>query len=157
MYSIQDNDTGCVYVGSTKLTLEERMKVHLVDLRRHERNVTGESTQRIRYLSVFPILEANNYTERVIEVYDAKDDTDVLQREGYWQRVYKEKYGGLLLNKRIEGKEILTGEELKTYERENKRKWRRKKYVKEVLNDIIDTIVQHHTQLIGDYSEGLWV
>ena len=159
IYSVEDNDTGLIYVGSTTCeTLESRMITHLRDYERYTRHVSGQSRDtRVRRLSIFPILENNNYTERVIEVYDAKDDTDVLDREGYWQKLYKDRYGELLINIRMEGKRNQTDEEKKLYEKETKRKYRQKKYVKEVLDDIIDTIVQHHTQLIGDYSEGVWV
>jgi hypothetical protein len=160
IYSVEDNDTGLIYIGNTTCdTLESRMITHLRDYERYTRHVSGQSRNtRVRRLSIFPILENNNYTERVIEVYDAKDDTDVLEREGYWQKRYKDRYGELLINIRMEGKKrYQTDEEKRLYEKETKRKWRRKKYVKEVLDDIIDTIVQHHTQLIGDYSDGVWV
>jgi len=157
IYYIQDNDTGCVYVGSTELTLEERMKQHVADWRRY---VDDESAERSRCMSVFPILEGNNYTECVIEVYEAKDKDDVLVREGYWQRMYKDKYGKLLLNRRVEGLMLknMTKKEKTEYYRLEKRKQRaEKREVKAVLDDTIEQVVEESVQLIGDYSEAVWV
>ncbi len=75
------------YVGSTILTLKERIRLHI---------------NRVE-CSAGQILKRGNYKAYVIQHYPCNTKREVLTREGAWQRAYKKSFGEKLVNKKIEG------------------------------------------------------
>ena len=75
------------YVGSTILTLKERIDYHI----------------RHRSCRAWQILERGNYKAYVIQHYPCNTRREKLTREGAWQRAYKKSFGEKLVNKNIDG------------------------------------------------------
>lgn len=80
VYALYDNTNGNVYYGSTKLTLEDRLKKHLEDYSRY----TKGNVMR-HYMSAEII---DNCDYQMIELeqmeYDEDDKTPLLLRERWW-------------------------------------------------------------------------
>jgi hypothetical protein len=79
--------TGEMYVGSTILTLDERIAIHIQQ----------------RSCSAWQILERGSYNTYVIQKWPCNTKREVLALEGGWQRAYKASFGDFLVNKKIEG------------------------------------------------------
>jgi hypothetical protein len=75
------------YVGSTILTLTERIRLHISQ----------------RNCSAWQILKRGNYKAYEIQHYPCNTLRERLVREGAWQRAYKKSFGDSLVNKQIEG------------------------------------------------------
>ena len=74
IYKIVCRTTGKIYVGSTKLTIEERLKMHESNKRCWERGT-------YHYVTSFKVLESNDYDIELIEVCD-EEERNV--REGFY-------------------------------------------------------------------------
>jgi hypothetical protein len=81
IYQLVGKETGCVYVGSTGMTLERRKKCHDKDYRMWKQDKSKS------YLSCFILYETNTevYIEP-IEFFDCKTREELWLRETYWQR-----------------------------------------------------------------------
>ncbi len=79
--------TGEMYVGSTIVTLDERIRLHI----------------RQRNCSAIQILDRGNYKAYEIQRWPCNTKREVLTLEGGWQRAYKKSFGDFLVNGRIEG------------------------------------------------------
>jgi hypothetical protein len=87
VYGIICMITGEMYVGSTVLSLDERIAKHIKD----------------RNCRAWQILERGNYKAYEIQRWPCNTLREVLTLEGGWQRAYKASFGDFLVNERIEG------------------------------------------------------
>jgi len=79
--------TGEMYVGSTIVTLNVRIGVHIKD----------------RNCRAIQILDRGNYKAYEIQRWPCNTLREKLTLEGGWQRAYKASFGDFLVNERIEG------------------------------------------------------
>ena len=107
IYKITCNITGLCYVGSTCLTLSQRLNQHEYDYKRYLNGKRG-------YVTSFEILEHDNYQISLLQAFPCENNQELLVREGWFIK----KYWDRLVNKRIEGKTI----EEKRNDRNHKKK-----------------------------------
>jgi hypothetical protein len=77
IYKIVSPNTDKIYIGSTTQTLHKRMQSHMSDY-----------TQKRKSYSSSLIIAAGNATIELIEVFNCDTRKQLLQREGYYIRLY---------------------------------------------------------------------
>jgi len=107
LYELRCRKTGRVYVGSRGTTEEERMTSHT-------KNLILFKQQGLINCYSYLVLESNDYVVNTIESYPCECDVDVCtsddckkrlcRREGEYIRQYRDEFGELCVNKRIEGR-----------------------------------------------------
>ena len=81
VYCIECKDSGDKYVGSTKMTLQERIWAHKSHINQYEKgNMLGKCT-------VFNIIKNNNYNSYILEEVEYEDIKDLRKKElGYIEK-----------------------------------------------------------------------
>ncbi len=82
IYKITDNLSDMVYIGSTCKTLEQRMK-------QHERNFKAFKAGKSNNVTVFKILQNEDYKIELVENYPCATKQDLNIREGQIIKEYK--------------------------------------------------------------------
>lgn len=93
MYKITCRDTGESYVGSTIMTIEDRMAKHRSATKAYYNN------KNLKKCTSHPIINNNNYYVEILEKYPCESKLFLQQRERYW--IEKDKEEGNNLNKVI--------------------------------------------------------
>ncbi len=78
IYKIVSHNTDQIYIGSTTRTLHQRMQQH----------INGHAKKKERCCTSKIILDAGNATIELIEVFNCNNRKQLLQREGYYIRLY---------------------------------------------------------------------
>lgn len=78
IYKVICKHTGVQYVGSTTLKLTDRLHVHTSSYKRWQKG-------KAAYLSVFKVMEHDNYGIELLEEYPCANKEQLRQRERYWQ------------------------------------------------------------------------
>ncbi len=91
IYCIKSKQTTDIYIGSTKITLEERLQYHKND---YNSWLNGKK----QFMSSFKILEYDDYYIELIETIEYNKDDELFAREGYYQQIMK------CVNKNIAGR-----------------------------------------------------
>ena len=98
IYKIVDNTSDMVYVGSTCITLKQRLKNHEYHYK------SFKAGKIISNLSSFQILKNENYSIELIEYYPCENKKDLEKRETYYIKLYKnniKNFGKKIINKNI--------------------------------------------------------
>jgi hypothetical protein len=78
IYKIVCNDTNKIYIGSTtEHYLSNRLKRHRLDYRKH---LNGKH----RYITVYEILQNDNYVIELIELYPCNSKDELFMRERFY-------------------------------------------------------------------------
>ena len=109
IYKIISRNTDKIYIGSTTKMLYQRLLGHENDYRRYKYGKTN-------YTTSFKILEYDNYSIKLIESIDFDSKTELLKREGY----YIKKYRDICINRCVAGQ--TKNESCKIYYIQNKEK-----------------------------------
>jgi hypothetical protein len=80
IYCIKSKQTTNIYIGSTKLTLEERLQYH-------KNNYNAWLNKKYGYTTSFEILKYDDYYIELIETIEYNKDDELFAREGYYQRI----------------------------------------------------------------------
>lgn len=111
VYLLEHKDTDKIYVGSTKVKIEDRVKRHKECFKRH-----------FGYCSSFELLKYGedglNWIE--LEQLEYVNEEDLRKAERYWYDIYKAEYEDLLINERLP---FLSKAEKDKYNKEFKKKW----------------------------------
>ncbi len=75
IYKIIDHISDKVYIGSTELTLKERLRIH-------EKGFKQYQNGKFHYLTSFDILKNNDY--EITSIEEITDEATVLKREQYY-------------------------------------------------------------------------
>ncbi len=94
-YKIIDNTSDMIYIGSTCMTLEQRLKYHKVNYKGFKKGIQNNTTS-------FKILENNNYKIKLVKNYPCNNKQELNLEEG---KIIKQlKNDGLnIINKCIAG------------------------------------------------------
>ncbi len=95
IYVIEDYTTDMVYIGSTCKTLEQRLK-------QHERNFKAFQAGKSNNVTVFKILENDDYEIELVKNYPCATKQDLNIREGQIIKEYKSKKWNVV-NRNIAG------------------------------------------------------
>ena len=82
IYKITDNLSDMVYIGSTYKTLQQRLKTHEINLKNY-------TNGKYNFVTVFKILENNNYKIDLVENYPCNNKQELNIREGQIIKEYK--------------------------------------------------------------------
>ena len=96
IYKIVDNLTNAIYVGSTCKSLEQRLNQHIAN------NKSFKAGVYPNYVTVFKILDNNDYKIELIENYPCATKQDLNIREGQIIKEYKNKKWNVV-NRNIAG------------------------------------------------------
>jgi hypothetical protein len=78
IYKIVDNTNGNIYIGSTYQTLQRRLSGHIKDFQRYLKDC------KCYNISSFEILQNNNYSIELIELYPCNSKQELIKREGHY-------------------------------------------------------------------------
>jgi len=81
IYGIVDNTNGNIYYGSTILSLRRRLTLHRSNFKKYKNN-SGP------YISIFKILENNDYTIDKIEDFPCNSKKELEKREGFYHKYF---------------------------------------------------------------------
>ena len=81
IYKIVCNNSGRIYIGSTYLTLEERLKKHELDYKHY---LIGKC--KYPHIRSFDIFKDKNYSIELIKNFPCKNRTELEREEGLHQR-----------------------------------------------------------------------
>ena len=85
IYTIKcHSDPSLIYVGSTCITLEERLKQHKKDYKKWMQNV-----EKYSYITSFELLKYDDYFIELLEEYPCEKLDELRQREGEFIRELK--------------------------------------------------------------------
>jgi hypothetical protein len=139
IYKIVDNTSDMVYVGSTCMNLEQRLKHHEVNYRRFK-------TGKYSFMTSFEILENNDYKIQLIKNYPCENKQELNLEEG---KIIKElrNSGFNIINKYIAGQTLNeyyqnNKDKIKGYYKDNKDKI--KEYVKEYKKNNKDKVKEYY-------------
>lgn len=104
IYKIECNITGKCYIGSTTKTLSQRLRKHETNYRVFKKGKDYE-----HYITVYEILEKDDYRISLLQTYPCENNRELLDREGWYQK----KYWDRSVNKCLNG--IKAQEEIKKY------------------------------------------
>jgi hypothetical protein len=76
IYKIIDNTNGDVYIGSTCLPLEKRLK-------QHQKNYKYYLNEKYSFVTSFKILENNDYSIELLEEFACESKIELHERERY--------------------------------------------------------------------------
>ena len=97
IYKVVCLDTGRIYIGSTYLTLEHRLKIHETDYKTY---LNGN----INFKYSYDIIKDGNYTIELIEDYPCNNRTELERQEGLHQRKAIADDNVVCINKNIAGR-----------------------------------------------------
>ncbi len=83
IYKITDNTSNAVYIGSTCKTLEQRLKQHIAN------NKSYKAGKYSNFVTVFKILDNNDYKIELVESYPCATKQDLNIREGNIIKQYR--------------------------------------------------------------------
>ena len=110
IYKIVDNTSDMVYIGSTCKTLEQRLK-------QHQANYKAFKAGKSNFVTVFKILQNNNYKIELIKLNPCDTKQELNKLEG--QTINKLKMDGFnIINKNIAG--LTRKESVAQYRQNNK-------------------------------------
>ena len=143
IYKITSINTDKIYIGSTTKSLSARLRIHEIDYKRFE-------ITKINSTRSFEILEKENYEIQLLEEIEYESKTELLDREGY----YIKKYRDSCVNKYIAGrtnKQYRTdnADKIKQYRTDNADK------IKQYYEDNIEKIKDRHRQYRIDNADKL--
>lgn len=134
IYKITCNVTGLCYVGSTCLTLSQR-------LRKHEYNYKYYLEGKTNYVTSFEILENDDYQISLLQSYPCEDNKELLVKEGWYQKKYYDRS----VNKNTVGKTIEEKkQEAKQYRQDNKEAIHKKQNIKGKIKITCECGIQYN-------------
>jgi hypothetical protein len=77
VYRLRCRTTGRQYIGSTKLTLDERLSKHKCDYKLYKKG-------KHHYITAFIIIATGNFEIQLIENYPCKNKPELEEREAYY-------------------------------------------------------------------------
>jgi hypothetical protein len=84
IYMITTNHNCKIYIGSTTLTLEERIKDH-----KTRYNLWKIDPERQSFLSSFELLDFDDYKIELIENFPCETEQDLRNREGFYMKLHR--------------------------------------------------------------------
>lgn len=90
IYELYSPSKGLYYVGSTMLNIETRVNLH--------RSCKGVGGLRSKLVT-----EDDKFTYKVLETLKKTKKNEMLEKEGEYIKMYREKYGDSLVNKNVAG------------------------------------------------------
>jgi len=84
IYMITTNHNCKIYIGSTTLTLEERLKDH-----KTRYNLWKIDPERQTFLSSFELLDFDDYKIELLENFPCETEQDLLNREGFYMKLHR--------------------------------------------------------------------